>query len=82
MKKICLYLLHIGLSSSGLCTLKGSGQIQADWCSMGGLRSDQGAISHSVSKHNSSIVKNIDQKLPNKLHGPMHYEIGVSGVFN
>jgi len=56
MKKICLYLLHIGLSSSGLCTLKGSGQIQADWCSMGGLRSDQGAISHSVSKHNSSIV--------------------------
>jgi len=25
---------------------------------------------------------NIDQKLQNKLHGPMHYKIGVTCVYN
>jgi len=28
------------------------------------------------------LYENIDQILPNKLHGPMHYKIGVAYVFN
>jgi len=28
------------------------------------------------------LYENIDQILPNKLHGPMHYRIGVTCVFN
>jgi len=29
-----------------------------------------------------SLLENIDQILPNKLHGPMHYKIGVTRVYN
>jgi len=28
------------------------------------------------------LYTNIDQKLRNKLHGPMHYKIGVKCIFN
>jgi len=28
------------------------------------------------------LYENIDQILPNKLHGPMHYKIGVTCVNN
>jgi len=28
------------------------------------------------------IYRNIDQKLRNQLHGPMHYKIGVKCLFN
>jgi len=28
------------------------------------------------------LYKNIDQILTNKLHGPMHYKIGVTCVYN
>ena len=28
------------------------------------------------------LYTNIDRKLRNKLHGPMHYEIGVTRLFN
>ena len=28
------------------------------------------------------LYTNIDQTLPNKLHGPMHYKIGVTCVYN
>jgi len=28
------------------------------------------------------LYENIDQILPNKLHGPMHYKIGVTCVYN
>jgi len=28
------------------------------------------------------VYGNIDQILTNKLHGPMHYKIGVTGVYN
>jgi len=34
----------------------------------------------SVSKR--VLYENIDQSLPNKLHGPMHYKIGVTCVYN
>ena len=27
-------------------------------------------------------IENIDQILPNKLHGPMYYKLGVTCVFN
>ena len=30
----------------------------------------------------SVLYENIDQPLPNKLHGPMHYTIGVTCVYN
>ena len=28
------------------------------------------------------LYKNIDQILPNKLHGPMYYKVGVTCVYN
>jgi len=28
------------------------------------------------------LYENIDQKIPNKLHGPMYYKIGVTRVYN
>ena len=28
------------------------------------------------------LYENIDQKLPSKLHGTMHYRIGVTSVYN
>jgi len=28
------------------------------------------------------LYENIDQILPNQLHGPMHYNIGVTCVYN
>ena len=28
------------------------------------------------------LYENIDQKLQNKLHGPMYYKIGVTCVYN
>ena len=28
------------------------------------------------------LYENIDQLLPNKLHGPMHYKIGVTCEYN
>ena len=28
------------------------------------------------------LYRNIDQILPNKSHGPMHYTIGVTRVYN
>ena len=28
------------------------------------------------------LYENIDQILPNKLHGPMHYKIGITCVYN
>jgi len=28
------------------------------------------------------LYETIDQILPNKLHGPMHYKIGVTCVYN
>jgi len=31
---------------------------------------------------NSVLYENIDQILPNKLHGPMHYKIGVTCVYS
>ena len=32
--------------------------------------------------HLMCIYTNIDRSLPNKLHGPMHYKIGVTCVYN
>jgi len=32
--------------------------------------------------YNLILYENIDQILPNKLHGPMHYKIGVTCVYN
>ena len=32
--------------------------------------------------HVTVLYENIDQILPNKLHGPMHYKIGDTGVYN
>jgi len=32
--------------------------------------------------HNLKLYANIDLKLWNKLHGQMHYEVGVTCVFN
>jgi len=32
--------------------------------------------------HVAVLYENIDQILPNKLHGPMHYKIGDTGVYN
>jgi len=29
-----------------------------------------------------ALYENIDQTLPNKLHGPMHHKIGVTCVYN
>jgi len=28
------------------------------------------------------LYENIDQTLPNTLHGPMHYKLGVTCVYN
>jgi len=28
------------------------------------------------------LYENIDKIIPNKLHGPMHYKIGVTCVYN
>ena len=33
-------------------------------------------------KQSSLLNENIDQILPNKKHGRMHYKIGVTGVYN
>jgi len=35
-----------------------------------------------MTRRTSFHVLYIDQKLQNKLHGPMHYKIGVACVFN
>jgi len=32
--------------------------------------------------YNMLLYENMDQILPNKLHGPMHYHIGVTCVYN
>jgi len=35
-----------------------------------------------VASNSSVLYENIDQILPNKVHGPMHYRKGVTFVYN
>jgi len=39
-------------------------------------------LGKELSSQFSYCMKNIDQILPNKLHGPMHYKIGPPCVYN
>jgi len=43
---------------------------------VGDIKSDLSCLTYQI------LFENIDQNLPNKLHGPMHYKLGVTCVYN